>query len=360
MLDKLALQELSASYQLDPHMESRDNSTIRISGLHECTRKQYYRITNHLKGIPDPPIGSHARVTFEFGHGVHLMMQKRLSNVGSLKWVDADPIVEDGAFGWAGNFEINFFDKDYKLKGHCDALTRPIKRVKKTIDDKEIEVMEVSDDDDPEASRYIIDFKTITAREKPKPKIDPFTQEIIGVETYPSSFEKLTKPKPEHIMQASAYAWLMTRDSFNHDKVRLGATTHSTNEKKKEPLKKIPDVMIVYIAKDLDPKFYERFPGTYPSKDDLLNFPMIAFTEKTNPKTIEKIKDKADKVNGYVERGELPPRDYNYTPANRDFNCEYCTYNRECYAKEKYFSKNSIDYPLRLKYQNKYQLPVLG
>src|SRR5689334_21761569 len=128
MLDLTAAAERAVSHHIDQVALPRDNSYIRVSGIGSCRRQIAYRIQGYRQQKPEPPIWCHGLTIFELGHGLHLKLQERISNSGPLKWVDAEPVIEHGRFGWAGNCEIDLIDHEFRVAGHCDALSRPLVR----------------------------------------------------------------------------------------------------------------------------------------------------------------------------------------------------------------------------------------
>jgi len=271
---------------------------------------------------PPKPIWSHGLVTFAVGSAMHLFIQQLLSNLGPMKWVDGEPSIgKYNTFHFNGNFEIPFKDEKLGVAGHCDALTRPLKEVTQVIGNEEIKTLVPDESGD----RYIIDIKTITAREKVVGDIDYKTGGIRNGVWKKSSFEWLYKPKKEHVAQASLYAYLSATSDWHTDRLQ-------------GPLPKIPKIMIVYLAKDLNPDYYSRLTyGTSGSKG-ILNSPYKVFTQSVSKKTVDRCLEEISEVNDYVSRGELAPRDFHHTPTNREFACIYCDYNRECYRDEGYFS----------------------
>lgn len=333
MLDRTAVDEISASYHVEKLLSPRDNSYLRASGISSCRRQLAYRLLWHKENKPELPIWSHGLFTFDLGHGIHYRLQSRLSNVGPLKWVDAEPYINGAGFlEWHGNCEIPLVNHEYKVAGHCDALTKPLKKIKRTIEGKEIELYEVAEEDDPEARRYIIDIKSITARERLKVEHDPNSGYIRNATVLPSAFEKLTAPKDDHIGQVSIYSWMTTQPGFHTDRLT-------------EPLKELPGLMIIYVAKDLDPNFYGKNSDDYAAPKDLLNSPYKVFTLDTNPKILPVLLKKASLIWKHMEEGTLPPRDYNHKPERPAYACVDCPFRKECYAEEAYFENDNIEIP---------------
>lgn len=353
-LDWDAVEELSASFHLE--RGSRDNSYLRISGIGDCRRKIGYRIRNYIQGTPEPPQWSHLLTVFDIGHKLHLGLQHRLSNAGPLKWVDGDPIIEDGQFGFSGNFEVPLIDHQYRIRGTLDCLTRPLLKVPVHqapvyrdqnwgarsyagavgLDDPTQPMAYVPvEPGTPGAKRYIIDIKTITARERVSIEEDPHTGAIMRVVRKPSAFEKLTAAKPEHIAQASFYSWLCTRPDFRSDRIT-------------EPLTELPDVMILYIAKDLDPDYYAKYPEQYHDPRGLLNSPFKIFTVPASRQRISALLRKVEGIWRALDAGELPPRDHYHTPERTAWACVDCPFRRECYEVEGYFQEPDPETPLRV------------
>lgn len=339
MRDFVAIEELAASYHTERELHPRDNRYLRISGIGRCRRETGYRIKWHEEGRPEHPIWTHGLFIFDLGHGMHLQLQQRLSNVGPLKWIDAEPaITEHGHFGWKGNCEIDLIDHELRLAGHCDGLTRPLKRIKTRVAGQEIELIEPCDEEDPEGRRYILDIKTITARERYVEKKSPRTGELLSCEIKPSSFDRLTKPKPEHIGQVSLYSYLTTRPGFKTDRIP-------------GPLATMPDLMMIYVAKDLDPDYYRKYPEEYPDPRGLLNSPYKIFTQPTDEKHVQALLRRAAQIWSYLDKGQLPPRDYQHHPDRPAWNCVDCAFRHACYEKEGFFREDQVVPPPLLKYR---------
>jgi hypothetical protein len=280
---------------------------------------------------------THLLSIFDIGHGIHLRMQERLGNTGPLKWVDSNPIIEDGKFGFDGHCEIPLISHEERIRGTCDALTRPLLREEVSHGGSYFESLRPLEEDHPDADRYIIDIKSITGR---RARYINWRGEL--TESPKSPFEKLTEAKPEHVAQASLYAWLTTQAEFRTDKLP-------------EPLLKTPKVMILYVAKDLDPRYYEEHPDDYPDAKNLLNAPFKAFTTSVAPLQIQVLLKKTREVWRYLDDGELPPRDYNHTPQRVAFACVDCPFRQECYQEEGYFSEAVTEEPFRVLYHRQEQ-----
>jgi hypothetical protein len=347
LLDQTAIDELSASLHVSQALAPRNNTRTRISGIGGCRRQLAYRRLWYKEGKVEPPIWSHGLFTFDIGHAVHLKLQHRLSNAGPLKWVDADPIVDEhGNFGWAGNCEINLRNDELEFEGHLDDLTRPLKRV--TRDG--VEFIVPTAEDDPKGRRYIIDIKTITARERTVLDEDPHSGQILGAKTYPSAFEKLKAPKDEHIQQVSMYCYLTTQPGFKTDRIP-------------GPLKELPGIMMIYVAKDLDPKYYGKKTDEFSEARGLLNSPYKIFTLDADPRLIQALLTKNRLISQALKEGKLPPRDFQHKPDRPAWACVDCPFRHTCYGQEGYFVDDLPTVPPRLAYhlsEVDYERRVLG
>ncbi len=340
MRDRVFEYELSCGLQLEQVLNPRDNSFIRASGISECRRKIAYR----LLGYPAVPISSHLLSVFDLGHGLHYKIQKRISENG---WVDAEPFINSyNQLEWNGNCEIPLINEEYKIAGHCDGLSKPLRRVTKSIGGVSIETIEVTDEDDPDGRRYIIDIKSITAREKLKVECDPKTGCVRNHEVIPSSFEKLSAPKDDHIGQVSLYSWMTTQSN-----TKIGRLDG--------PLPTLPGIMIIYVAKDLDPAYYSKYPEEYTSPKRLLNSPYKVFTQDVNPKVVDILLRKAKAIWKSLDEDTLPPRDYHYKPERPDYHCTDCPFRKECYKSEGYFEDEDLSTPPLVKYRTSLINPEL-
>lgn len=324
-LDVTAVEELAVGLFQQQQNQSRDNRFLRASSIGDCRRKLAYRIQWAKEGRPELPIWAHGLSIFEMGHGLHLQLLQRLSNAG-MGWIDAEPSVPEigNLFGWTGNCEINLVDNEYRIAGHCDGLSRPLIRYTKTVDGQEIEFLQPAWNEETlhEGKRYIIDLKTITARER---------------DGKPSAFEKLVAAKPEHIQQASLYAWMTTRPTFRTDRIS-------------GPLPEMPGIMIIYIAKDLPFDYYEK--QGYDEPRGLLNAPYKVFTRSVNTRTINHMLRKVQGIWEHLDAGTLPPRDYHYSENWPDWHCADCSFRAECYKEEKFFENSLPVIPPRLNCRN--------
>lgn len=339
--DEAAVLDLVASYHCDDVIARRDNSLIRISGIHQCRRQLAYRQRWHVEGLPGTPMWSHAYATFDVGHGLHLRLQERLSNVGALGWVDGEPTIDEhGHFGFNGLFEVTLKSEEHRLRGTLDALTRKLKpkRVRVKTTGEIFETYQLCEPDDPEGKHYILDVKSITARDRYFIDTDPTTGEILRVTVKDSAYAQLVQPKDEHLGQTMLYSYFVTQPWFQHE--RLGG----------KPLETPPDVMVVYWAKDLDPKFYAKDPECYPDPKGILNGPFKIFTVPYDQKRVDQLLAKAQDVWSYLDRGELPPRDYKHIPSRPAWACVDCAFRQDCYQKEGYFANDPETEPARVHY----------
>jgi hypothetical protein len=338
MLDRVAAEELSTRLHVEQLLSPRNNDYIRISSIGECRRKIGYRLLSYRNGEPQEPIWAHALGIFDFGNGMHHQMHLRLGSRG-LGWVDSEPIIDGrGRVSWAGNCELEVKSDRYRLAGHLDELSRPLKRITRVIDGQQVEFVEPTDEADPAGRRALIDYKTITARDRLVEQRNPKTGELLKVEVKLSAFEKLKAPKSENLSQASLYAFLTTQPEFKTDRIP-------------EPLKEIPDVMIVYIAKDLAPDYYEKHPEEYPDPKGLLNAPYKVFVSPVDLEHVNALLKKSESIWKAIDAGKLPPRDYHHRPERPAWACCDCSYRKSCYQKEGYFQDEKPALPARLQYR---------
>lgn len=330
------MEQFSASFHIDQALSPRKNNLVRASSIGDCRRKLAYRIRWYHEGRPEPPMWSHLLSIFDVGHALHLQIQQRLSNQGPLKWVDADLTVDArGRPKWEGNCEIRLEDPEDWVAGHCDALSRPLRYVKERHKGVEFETIVPCEADDPEGQRFIIDIKTITARDRMELQQNPHTGQITGVKERPSGFARLTKPKDEHIAQTAIYSHLTTKPSFKADRID-------------GPLATLPGLMVIYAGKDVAPDWYAKFPDQYPEPRGLLNAPFKIYTQAANPRLIQALLKKVALVREHVERGTLPPRDYHHDPNQPAWACVDCPFKKECYEPEGYFQEEEPELPARL------------
>jgi hypothetical protein len=272
---------------------------LRISGIHPCRRQIAYRRQWFMEGKPELPMSAHTFALFDVGHGIHLRLQERLGNTGALGWVDGEPAVdEQSEFGGPGLFEVPLVSTAHRLRGTLECLSRPLvqKKVWVKSPGELFETFALAEPGDPKAKRYIIDLKSITARDRYFIDEDPTTGAITKAERQPSGFEKLVQPKDEHLGQTMLYSYLVTQPDFQHE--RLGG----------QPLETPPDVMIIYQAKDLDPKYYAREPETYSKGGELLQSPFKIFTVPYDQQRVDPLLQKARETWAAVDASQLPGR----------------------------------------------------
>lgn len=327
--DYVALTDLVSGLCAEPILNRRDNSFIRISGLYQCKRQIGYRILGEEKELLPSP---HLLHIFDVGHALHYAWQLRLSKHGSIGWVNADPcLIKDStnnkiSLGWDGNFEVPVFSKEHRIRGTLDCLTEPLTLTNINTKNDSFQSYRL----DPNGQRYIIDLKTITGRD------NNYNGKI-----YPSSFEKLVRPKPEHILQASMYAWLTTQPDFRTSFID-------------SPLPVIPNVMLIYIAKDADQKVYDRILDDDNINDELKKVPYKVFTFPVDMNMIESALGKTAAIWDLVDRKELPGRDYIHKPNKPDYNCIGCGFRKACYSSEGYFASDlDTENDIRVKYKYK-------
>lgn len=332
IIDHAAIDELSAQHQVEHYRSDRDRTILRVSSIGDCSRRIGYEIQNAQQGQPPLPIWSHGLAIFDVGHAVHLRLQHRLSNAG-MGWVDADPIVEDGQFSFDGNFEVPLVDPARRIRGTLDALTRPMVRHRRRIGGKLLELLEPTDEDDPRGRRMILDIKTISGRDKLKE--DWKGKPVIRRSSFEWNVNK--GPDPKHITQASMYAWMCTQPGFQ--------TSRLTG-----PLTQIPDVAIIYLAKDLADDYYERHEELYLDPKGLLNSPYMVYLQQVDVQEVEAHLAKAARIWERLDAGALPARDYSYSE-KKAFPCGWCPFKATCYVEEGFFTDPEPEIPPRVKYR---------
>jgi hypothetical protein len=127
----------------------------------------------------------------------------------------------------------------------------------------------------------------------------------------PSSFERLSQPKKEHLLQVNLYAWMAKEMGL---------------------VDELPRIMVIYIAKDVDSQMY---PANDP--DRLLALPYKVFVRDAEQDYIDSALKRAKHIWGRVKKGELPGKDYYWKPGAPDWHCSCCSYRKECYKEEGYF-----------------------
>jgi hypothetical protein len=338
VLDWAATEDVATALHLERDVSPRDNSYIRLSGLYQCKRQLAYRVNWFKEGREELPMGAQTLGIFDVGHAMHYHLQMRLSKHGTLGWVDADPVIAENADGkkrldWEGNFEVSLIDHEYRVRGTLDCLTYPL--LLKTVerDGQTFETYEVVPEGTEGAKRYIIDIKTCSARDTWK-----VNKKTGNLERKPSGFEKLEAPKPEHVTQAMMYSWMVTRPNFS-------------TEREPKPLAVMPDVMILYVAKDVPPDYYSRYPEMYPEDKRLLHSPYKIFRVAADMVRVNTALTKVNSVWSDLDNNRLPSRDYQHRVDWPAYPCLDCGFRKECYSEEGFFKADPEDYPLRVLYR---------
>ncbi len=316
----------------------RSNGLIRGSSIgSKCLRKLGYMIL----GYGESPTSAHSQYVLNFGNAFHDMVQSWMSRNGLVK---ATPYIAiDGNIHWDGDAEQNILDVEDGITGHYDGLTQPLLPIPEGIG------CALS----PSGKRYLLEFKTISNKSRvhamfyeqisgedytvkylvpagkdlyadlprlegspPKKLMSRGNEEwfervkennippgtLLNVIHKPGAFSELTKPKEEHIEQATYYASRLKADG----------------------------ILIVYLAKDFDESSYES--------QSLLNIPIKAYEVDISTSTIDGIRRKASAVWNYLEEGRkrstdpeawLPPRAF--SPDEPFSECKYCSYSYTCH-----------------------------
>jgi hypothetical protein len=285
-------RELSCAMQAERYLYPRDHSLLHASAIGSCRRKQGFelmgvdgfltqeKMQEVWGGTGKPtaePHDSHFLSICDIGHGVHKMIQNRLVNV--LGWCKPE------------NVELEVRNEEYGIMGHIDALSNRL----------------VFDSDDRirgdwnEGKQYVIDIKTITSRAYLKRHPDT------GVLHYdePSSFERLTAPKKEHLLQTNVYAWMAKEMGL---------------------VDELPRIMVIYVAKDVDS---EEYPPDHP--DRLLSIPYKVFVRDAEEEHINAALKRAKHIWSRIKAGELPGRDHWCNENGKDWHCCCCSYRKTCY-----------------------------
>jgi hypothetical protein len=289
-IEQTIVRELSAAMQAERFLYPRDHSLIHASAIGQCRRQQGYE----LMGVEGLSQDSHFLSICDIGHGVHHQIQSRLVNV--LGWCKQE------------NIELEVRNDEYGIIGHIDALSDPLgmqsyKCMSSEVWGARLEKVLTGD-------RYIIDIKTITSR--PYVKAEPDTGNIHHIE--PSSFEKLTKPKKEHLLQVNLYAWMAKEMGL---------------------VDELPRIMVIYVGKDVEPPRDPSLP------DRLLNLPYKVFAEDASEEQIETALKRAKHIWSRVRKGELPGKDHWWKPEAPAWQCGVCSFRKTCYQEEGYFAEES-------------------
>lgn len=198
--------------------KGRDNSGVHPSGVMDCLKSLYYscsgRAPEHHRFV-DPDL----QKIFDMGHGWHYVMQKFYGKKGA--WchpesyhpeTDIDP-----------DSDVYPLAKQYLIRGHADAL----------LTDYRVGVPGVGD----VSVRLVHEYKTIGS----------------------SGYKKLTKPKPEHLWQATIYSAVLDAPFVvylytNKDNSQTADFVVPFNQGlwENEITKKI-DALLSYVRANVDP-----------------------------------------------------------------------------------------------------------
>ena len=359
----------------------RHNGLLRASSIgSKCSRRLAYMVLGYRKG----PETAHQQYVLNMGNAVHDMIQMWMAKMGL---VDARPVISSrGTIDWEGDAEGTIKNKETGIHGHYDGLSQPL-----VLNNTENSLAELKDPRslyycsiDKTGKRYLLEFKTIANRSKAiaiflkststgrlkrlvtakyviEPgqslyselntlqgsKLKPLTEKgnekyleivqteglkegaLLDVIHQPGAFQQLIRPKDEHVMQATYYA-----DQLKADKI-----------------------LVIYLAKDSGDKEYNT--------DSSLNLPIKAFEFDIDPNIIRKVKDKAEKLWGTLEKNskENPENPENWLPEREshpdDFmsECKYCSYSYHCYP---YNTTVRGQLTTRMKEYRAMKLPVLN
>jgi len=338
-LNKKLEQGLAKEILLSRSHEKPPKPYIRVSSISFCKR----RIAYNLSEVEGTPESAHSAIILDLGNLLHDTLQAYLIKLG---WIKAKPTLsEEGTIQWIqdgddkSGCEIEVLDDNLRISGHCDGITVPLV---KTVD----EFGYPSFKPDPNGERYLIEIKTITDKPRfwvsaipasgsapefieivpTKSRSGKFAQRIskfqgtgkfrtpYGMREYPifkvetpegeksvalvmagnspGAFTMLIEPKREHILQASVYA-----DWF-----------------------KIKKVLFIYVGKDVDMMNYK-------DRQSLFNIPVKIFEHEVNQEDVALCKLKVKTIYEYLDRGELPPGDYEWG----DTECLMCPYKQLCW-----------------------------
>jgi hypothetical protein len=344
-----AARAIAYSMVQNRNKEERDNRYIRGSSIGMCKKRIGYQILGY-QGVPE---GGHSLFILDLGNAIHDMVQRYLVKMG---WIKAKPILQkDGMIDWKqlddpqSGCELSIINHDLRIIGHCDGVTVPL------VKNPNAEGLD-SYYPDPSGERYLIEIKSIT--DKPRfwvlairdggtdtideedcpaefinisyetsqagnlmQKISRFQHSrtvrsrfgtrvspvyklkvegrdelvtVLMVGNSMGAFSSLERPKSEHVMQASLYA-------------------HELNLNK---------IIFIYVGKDIDSRTYE-------DAEDLLNLPVKVYEHTVQPLDIATIKGKIRNIYEYVDKGELPPRDYGWDEDKSS--CKWCPYAWQCW-----------------------------
>jgi hypothetical protein len=326
----------------DSKKSGRNNGLLRGSSLGlKCPRRLGYMVL----GYEEEPTTAHDQYVLAFGNAFHDMVQGWMSRMGL---VNATPFIHEGTLSllWKGDAEQHILDAKDGVIGHYDGFTRPITKNEDTYVLAE-----------KEGDRYLLEFKTISNKNKivviyyevidgieytvkyvlpqgrttyddlprlegsPPKKLSSKGNEkyaatvgvlrknntlprrfILDIINKPGKFTELTKPKEEHIDQATYYA-----HKLNADKI-----------------------LIVYLAKDFDRDLYQE--------DSIWNIPIKAFESDIDIEVVSSLKRKTSSFWATLEEQQsktdnpeawLPPRPF--SPDEHFSECKWCPYSYVCY-----------------------------
>lgn len=117
-------------------------------------------------------------------------------------------------------------------------------------------------------------------------------------------YSELTKPIPEHIVQATFYA-----QAYGLEKI-----------------------LFLYLGKDVE-------PGSYDDPESLSNFPIKVFEHTVSPLDIAITRSKVMTINESVDQGELPEAEWD-DPEEPGAPCGWCGFRNQC--KPEHFAADVI------------------
>jgi hypothetical protein len=285
-IEETITRELSCAMQAERFLRPRDHSLLHASAIGSCRRKQGFE----LMGTEGLPQDSHFLSICDIGHGVHGMIQNRLVNV--LGWCKQE------------NIELPVRSDEFGIMGHVDALSEPLFI-------SYLDRLRVDEIAGALGQRYIIDIKTITSR--PYLKRHPETGVLSHDE--PSSFERLSAPKKDHLLQTNLYAWMVKEMGL---------------------VDELPRIMLIYIGKDVEPGFYK----CQQTDDRLLSLPYKVYVRDAEPAYVDEALKRAKHIWTRVGNGELPGKDHWHKPESPAWQCEVCPFRKTCYKEEGYFEND--------------------
>ena len=285
-LEKMIMFELSLAMQYEQIERPRDYSALHASSIGDCRRKQGY----YLRGATPLLQSSHFLSICDIGNGLHKQLLKRLT---SMDWVPADYV------------ELSLYDEEYNISGTLDALSNKID----WVDDDTFFDGRVLPD--YYGTRYVIDVKTITSR----PRVIYNESTGLVIDVIESQVERLEAIKKEHLYQTTIYSWMVNKHLY--------------------PDEPPPDIMVIYVAKDID--------HTYCKGDDpnqLLALPYKVFTHHYDKGILEDALKRAKHITDKVAKGQLPTKDFYHKPDKPEWHCECCPFRKQCYSEEGYFAND--------------------